>query len=186
MKPSLAIDTLVLIAADPGSGKSSQIRSIFTQPEFCKFGRYPTERKIPNIHKIGPDILLYVRLTSWHETKKVYPEVVADIQKHAPAKRRYKVLAPVQVTASKYGLAGAEELFMKLMRDFRVRRGLLVWLSPNVKKTDSIAISKDLANFLSKSNASSLTIDSNIRNPAIKTKVNNINARLICDFLFRV
>lgn len=67
------IDTLVLVIADQGAGKSNQIRSLFEEAELHGvYGGYPTSDNIRRNYAVHPDIDLLVRLSSWHERKETY------------------------------------------------------------------------------------------------------------------
>lgn len=183
----MQIDTLVMVIADQNGGKSNQMRSIFQEPELhAVFGGYPHQRNIPDRYLVGPDIELYVRLTSWHEAEQSYAKVRSDITKnrHEP-KRRYKVFVPAQVTRTAKLLAGPD-LFTKIVTDFDVRRAYAVWLNPDSSSRTPFALDPTFASWMSAHReVSALAIDSLALHPSISPAVNSINARLLTDLLFR-
>ncbi|MGH7028073.1 hypothetical protein [Brevundimonas sp.] len=181
------IDTLVLVIADQGAGKSNQIRSVFEEAELHgAYGGYPTSANIRRNYAVHPDVDLLVRLSSWHERGESYAQVKADLKAgHVDPVRRYKVIAPAQVTATPKLMAG-EDLFIRLHADFNIRRSYAVWLHPNVAGNNPFAISPSLASFLSANrSASALGIDSAALHPSASPAQNSINARLLGDLLFR-
>lgn len=181
------IDTLVLVIADQASGKSNQIRSLFEQPELrAAYRGYPTSPNIRRNYDVHPDIDLLVRLSSWHERDETYAQVKADIgASHIDPKRRFKIIAPAQVTATPKLMAG-EDLFIRLHADFDIRRSYAVWLSPDVQGRSPFHISPALAALLSRTpTASALSIDSRALHPSAAPATNSINARLLADLLFR-
>ena len=182
----IMIDTLVLIIGDQGSGKSNQIRSLFDEAELHSvYGGYPKSANIRRNYAVHPDIDLLVRLSSWHERGETYAQVKADLKAgHTDPGRRYKVIAPAQVSATK--LMAGEDLFIQLHSDFDIRRSYAVWLHPNVAGANPFAINPKLASFLSaKRSASALSIDSAALHPSAAPSANCINARLLADLLFR-
>ena len=79
----MQIDTLVMIIADQNGGKSNQMRTIFEEWDLStRYGGYPTQNNIANNYDVGPDIDLYMRLTSWHEMGKDYNDAKNDILNH--------------------------------------------------------------------------------------------------------
>ena len=181
------IDTLVMVIADQNGGKSNQIRSIFEEHElFEQYGGYPKQNKIARTYLVPPDSELFVQLASWHERGENYAKAKSDIL-HAQTdpRRRFKVLVPAQVTATA-SLPAGDELFIKLMADFKVRRGYAVWLDPDRLSRRPFGLSTNFAAFLSKHReASALAIDGSALHPSAAPTTNSINARLLCDFLFR-
>lgn len=181
------IDTLVLVIADQGSGKSNQIRSLFEEGELhAAYGGYPMSANIRRNYNVRPDVDLLVRLSSWHERDETYAQVKADIRaSQTDPKRRFKVIAPAQVAATGKLMAG-EDLFIRLHADFNIRRAYAIWLSPDVQGRTPFQISPTLAAFLSKTrSASALSIDSRALHPSAAPTQNSINARLLADLLFR-
>ena len=182
------IDTLVVVIADQNGGKSNQIRSIFEEFELHHFyGGYPTSNMIARKYRVHPDIDLFLRLSSWHEKQESYTKVKNDIKNGCvDMARRYKVLVPVQVTATQK-LMGGEDLFIQLFSDFDIRRGFAVWLSPDRSTRQTFGISPKMAAFMSqRRHVSALSIDSLAAHPSAAPTTNSINARLIADLLFRV
>jgi hypothetical protein len=162
------IDTLVMIIADQNGGKSNQIRSIFEKFELRHFYRgYPKQNKIRRNYRIHPDMDLFLRLSSWHEKGEGYRDVKRDIKNgRLDIRRRYKVLAPAQVTATAK-LVGGEDLFIQLFSDFEIRRGFAVWLDPDRSMRRPFGISNKLATFLStRRHVSALAIDSIAAHPS--------------------
>lgn len=182
------IDSLVFIIADQRSGKSNQIRSLFEEFElYHVYNGYPQSNNIARSYEIHPDIELYMRLSSWHERDESYAEVKRDL-KNGWMKRnkRYKVIAPAQVNGTSK-LEDGEELFMRILSDFEVRRGFAVWLDPDCSERKNFALSPKMASFLSNHrNVSALAIDSLALHPSASPKANSINARLLADLLFRL
>ncbi|MBX9616153.1 MAG: hypothetical protein K2X25_11210 [Caulobacteraceae bacterium] len=181
------IDTLLLVIADQGSGKSNQIRSLFEEAElYSAYGGYPKSANIRRNYEVHPDVDLLVRLSSWHERGESYAQVKADLKAgHTDPKRRYKVIAPAQVSATSK-LAAGEDLFIKLHTDFDIRRSYAVFLHPNVAGGPAFQVTSNLASFLSKTrSASALAIDSAALHPSASPAANSINARLLADLLFR-
>lgn len=185
------IDTLVLIIADQNGGKSNQMRSLFEEHElYHKYGGYPKGGNINRHYEVDPDMELFLKLSSWHETKKTYQDVKNDItsgKRHSD--RRYKVFAAAQVTSTLSptgGLMGGEDLFIELFKDFSIRRGFAVWLNPDRSVRTPFTISPKLSSFLSANRkASALAIDSLALHPSAAPAFNSINARLLADLLFR-
>jgi hypothetical protein len=163
------------------------MRSIFEEPElYHEFGGYPHQGNIANRYLVGPDIELYVRLTSWHEADQDYAKVRSDIQnnRQEPA-RRYKVFMPAQVTRTAKLIAGPD-LFIKLATDFDVRRAFAVWLDPDRSSRTPFALDPGFARWLSAHReASALAIDGLALHPSASPATNSINARLLTDLLFR-
>ena len=181
------IDTLVLVIADQASGKSNQIRSLFEEAELqSAYQGYPTSANIRRNYDVHPDMDLLVRLSSWHERDETYAQVRKDLQaSHINPKRRFKVIAPAQVTATSKLMSG-EDLFIRLHADFDIRRAYAVWLSPDVQSRSPFRVSPTMAAFLSKTrSASALSIDSLALHPSAGPTTNSINARLLADLLFR-
>lgn len=181
------IDTLVLIIADQGSGKSNQMRSLFEEAElFGEYGGYPPGNNIRRNYAVHPDVDLLVRLSSWHERQENYTTVKSDLRAgHVDPARRYKVLAAAQVTKTAKLMSG-EDMFMQLHADFDIRRSYAVWLNPDVPGRTPFGISPKLAGFLSsRRSASALAIDSRALHPSVSPAANSINARLLGDLLFR-
>jgi hypothetical protein len=118
---------------------------------------------------------------------KDYNDAKNDIlNHHKKPERRYKVFVPVQVTATQNLVCG-EELFIKIMNDFNVRRGFAVWLSPDRSSRSSFSLSPTFAKFmLKRREVSALAIDSLALHPSADPSANSINARLLTDLLFRV
>jgi hypothetical protein len=186
--PEIMIDTLVLVIADQNGGKSNQIRSIFEEFELHHFyNGYPRQKKIGQRYDVHPDIELYMRLSSWHETKHEYADVVADITRgHRDARRRYKVLVPAQVAATDI-LVGGERMFRRLCRDFAIRRAFAVWLSPDRLNRTPFRVSAQMTRFMATRRwVSALSIDSHSAHPGAAPLTNSMNARLLADLLFRV
>lgn len=186
--PTMMIDTLVTVIADQNGGKSNQIRSIFEEFGLHHFyNGYPRHRKIAQRYDVHPDIELYMRLSSWHEAKGDYDDVVADITRgHRDARRRYKVLVPAQVTATDT-LVGGERMFRHLCRDFAIRRAFAVWLSPDRSGRTPFGVSPAMAHFMATRRwVSALAIDGLSAHPSAAPVTNSINARLLADLLFRV
>ena len=181
------IDTLVLVIGDQNGGKSNQMRSIFEEHElYHQYGGYPTSGNIARHYLVPPDMELFLRLSSWHEKKQTYQDVVTDItQGKRYPDRRYKVFAAAQVTPTGSLMAG-EDLFMQLFQDFSIRRGYAVWLNPDRSGRTPFAIGPGLASFLSANRqASALAIDSLALHPSAAPATNSVNARLLADLLFR-
>jgi hypothetical protein len=183
----LQIDTLVMVLADQNGGKSNQMRSIFEEPELHSvFGGYPHQRNIPNRYLVGPDIELYVRLTSWHEANHGYATVRSDIiNNRRDPKRRYKVFLPAQVTGTAKLVAG-QQLFMRIVADFDIRRAYAVWLNPDRSSQTPFGIDPGFASWMSvHREASAMAIDGLALHPSASPAVNSINARFLTDLLFR-
>lgn len=184
----MLIDTLVLVIADQGSGKSNQIRSLFEEAElYGAYNGYPTSANIRRNYDVHPDVDLLVRLSSWHERGETYSQVKTDLRNSpSNSKRRFKVIAPAQVTATPKLMSG-EDLFIRLHADFDIRRAYAVWLSPNAhNNSPPFQVSAKLAAFLSVTrSASALSIDSQALHPSKAPAQNSINARLLADLLFR-
>ncbi len=181
------IDTLVMLIADQNGGKSNQIRSLFEEPELhAYYGGYPSQRNIARKYHVHPDMDLFVRLSSWHERNETYTTVKTDLASgYSDPRRRYKVIAPAQVTKTAKLVSG-EDLFMRLLQDFDVRRAHAVWLSPDRSSRTSFQLSPAFAAFLSANrHASALAIDALALHPSAAPKTNTINARLLADLLFR-
>ncbi len=125
-------------------------------------------------------------MSSWHERNETYTQVKSDIAiGRLELRRRYKVFVAAQVTATAKLVCG-EDLFIKLMTDFEVRRGFAVWLNPDVSSRTPFAVSPNFASFMStRREVSALAIDSLALKPSAAPKTNSINARLLTDLLFR-
>lgn len=182
------IDTLVMVIADQNGGKSNQIRSLFEEPElYHHYVGYPTERNIARKYYVHPDMDLFLRLASWHERQEDYAVVKSDLENgYMDLRRRYKVIVPAQVTKTAKLMSG-EDLFIRVLHDFQVRRAYAVWLNPDCSGGTPFALSPTFASFLSGCrHASALAIDSMALHPGAAPKTNTINARLMADLLFRV
>ncbi|WP_257176602.1 MULTISPECIES: hypothetical protein [Bradyrhizobium] len=183
-----AIDTLVMVLADQNGGKSNQIRSIFEEAELHgAYKGYPKSRRIARTYNVHPDVDLFLRLSSWHEMGETYADVKRDIKNGwSDERRRYKVLVPAQISATTR-LIGGEDLFIRLLSDFEIRRSFAVWLSPNRAGNHTFAISKRLARFMARRRyVSALSIDSAAAHPSASPVTNSVNSRLLCDLLFRI
>ena len=181
------IDTLVTIIADQNGGKSNQIRSIFDEFELKHYyGGYPTSPNIAKKYFVHPDIDLLVRLSSWHEKNQTYDDVKKDISNGVgQPNHRYKILMPAQVSATSKLMSG-EEMFIQLHSDFEIRRSFAIWLSPDRLSRTPFNVTPQMATFLStRRNVSALAIDSLAAHPSAAPSTNSVNARLICDLLFR-
>lgn len=183
----MQIDTLVMLIADQNGGKSNQMRSLFEEAElYGAYQGYPTSSNIRRWYEVAPDIELFMRLSSWHEKGEDYARVKADItgNRYNP-RRRYKVFVPAQVTPTPT-LVGGEDLFMKIVKDFEIRRAYAVWLSPDRSGRTPFAVSPQLASFMStRREVSALAIDSLAAHPSAAPQTNSINSRLLADLLFR-
>jgi hypothetical protein len=182
------IDTFVMVIADQNGGKSNQIRSLFEEPELTAFyGGYPTQRNITRKYYVHPDMDLFLRLSSWHERQETYTVVKSDLENgYVDLRRRYKVIVPAQVTKTAKLMSG-EDLFIRILQDFEVRRAFAVWLNPDRTGQTPFALSPAFASFLSGCrHASALAIDSLALRPSAAPKTNTVNARLLADLLFRV
>lgn len=183
----MQIDTLVMIIADQNGGKSNQMRTIFEEHELHGvYGGYPASSNLARRYFIAPDIELFMRLSSWHEKGEDYARVKSDIiGGQQDLRRRYKVFVPAQVTATAQ-LVGGEDLFIKLINDFEIRRAYAVWLNPDRSGRTPFAISPAFAAFMSTRRAvSALAVDSAALHPSAAPLTNSINARLFTDLLFR-
>jgi hypothetical protein len=186
--PTSKIDTLVMIIAEKDAGKSNQMRSVFEEFELRHiYGGYPKSKMIGRKHYVHPDMDLFIRVSSWHEMKKRYSDVKKDIRNGcSKTNRRYKVFVAAQDTPTAR-LVGGEDLFIQLFKDFEIRRGFAVWLSPDRWKRQKFGISTKMAKFMSKRrHVSALAIDSAAAHPSAAPTTNSINARLLADLLFRV
>ena len=188
------IDTLVIVLGDQNAGKSNQIRTIFEEYELGSgLGGYPTSSNIKSRYLVGRDVELYVRLSSWHEKGQDYTRLKSDLTSHHRcAERRYKAIIPLQISATvptddgQKGLAGGEDLVIKILKDFDVRRSFVVWLNPDVSRRKPFEISPKMAKFMSKRpSLSVLAIDSLALRPSAAPTTNSINSRLLADLLFR-
>jgi hypothetical protein len=183
----MLIDSLVMVIADQNGGKSNQLRSIFEEGElFNEYGGYPTQRNIRRTYLVPPDMELFLRLSSWHERQEDYAAVKKDIlHGQTDKRRRFKVLIPAQVSATPT-LVGGEDLFVSLVNDFEVRRAYAVWLNPDRSSRMPFGLSPSFAGFLSTHReASALAIDGLALHPSAAPSKNSVNARLLCDLLFR-
>jgi hypothetical protein len=181
------IDTLVMILGDQNAGKSNQMRTLFVQPELRhEYGGYPKPSMIARRYLVDPDAELLIRLSSWHERSEAYTDVKRDISNGRVApQRRYKVCIPAQVTATKSLMAG-ENLFIRLAKDFKIRRSFAVWLNPDRSGLTPFALSPTFAAFLSAHpEASALAIDSLALHPSADPQANSINSLLLADLLFK-
>ncbi|MBX3493610.1 MAG: hypothetical protein KF899_11665 [Parvibaculum sp.] len=185
--PKTKIDTFMMIIADQNGGKSNQIRSIFEGFDLAhQYGGYPTARNIAKKYYVHPDIDLYVRLSSWHEKGKQYPDVKSDLESgYIEFRRRYKVLVPAQVTGTS-ALVGGENLFIKIVSDFDIRRAYAIWLSPDRSDQRPFGLGEEFAEFMTRHrHISALALDSLALHPSKEPKKNSINERLLSDLLFR-
>lgn len=186
--PTRKIDTLIMLIADQGGGKSNQLRSIFEEFElYSHYSGYPVQNKIKGKYYVHPDMDLYLKLGSWHENGQNYTDVVKDLETgNLDNRRRYKVLVPAQVTATP-NLVEGEKLFIDLFTDFEIRRGFAIWLSPDCSTRKPFSLSPRMTSFLStRKHISALAIDALASHPSAAPQTNCINARLITDLLFRV
>jgi hypothetical protein len=183
----MLIDSLVAIVADQNGGKSNQIRTIFEEGElYGEYSGYPQTNNIKRHYIVGSDTQLFLRLASWHEKGENYEDAKADIESgFRYPERRYKVLVPLQITKTD-ALEDGESVFRRLLTDFNCRRAFAIWLSPNREGTRVFQLTPTMARFLSKNrHASALAIDAAALHPSADPPANSINARLICDLLFR-
>lgn len=183
----MQIDTLLMMIADQNGGKSNQMRSIFEEHElYSEYGGYPSQNNIARRYIVPPDIELYLRLASWHERSENYAQAKSDIiNGRQELSRRYKVFVPAQVSKTAK-LVGGEELFIKLMVDFKVRRGFVVWLSPDRSDRRPFSLSARFSAFMSNHReVSALAVDSHALHPSASPSSNSVNARLLTDLLFR-
>ncbi|XYD09628.1 hypothetical protein R1A27_03430 [Methylobacterium sp. NMS12] len=184
----MMIDTLVMLIADQNGGKSNQMRTIFEEPELWhEYSGYPQSNNIKRKYYVHPEMDLYMRLSSWHERGKSYPDVKNDIVNGISSPRhRYKVFVPAQVTATAKLMSG-EDLFIQLFSDFSIRRGFAVWLSPDRSSRHPFAISAKMKAFMANRRyVTALSIDSLAAHPSAAPPQNSVNSRLLADMLFRL
>ena len=141
-------------------------------------------------YQLHPDIDLFVRLSSWHETTGAsYQKAKKQITEGQPhnSRRRYKVIIAAQETKSdKSGLGAGGDFFIQLNKDFKIRRAFAVWLSPDAQGRTPFKVSPKLAKLMAtRRHISALAIDSQAVDPSKLPVRNSINARMLCDLLFR-
>lgn len=76
MKRPLILERALFVVAPGDSGKSTQLRSIFLDHRFGKYGQIPKRRKLRETYHISNERRLYLRLTSPHEVKESPAEFI--------------------------------------------------------------------------------------------------------------
>ena len=98
-KPRI-IESVLLVAGAPDTGKSVQLRSMFLDPRLGYGGEIPKARNLPNTFSLSSTHRLYLRLTSPHELKETLCIFLDKIEKYTDERFRWNVASAVQIDAA--------------------------------------------------------------------------------------
>ena len=124
------IERALLIAGAQNTGKSVQIRSIFTDPRFGTGGQIPDARNLPNTYYLSPSRRLYLRLTSPHEAEEDLNKFLEKIEANTDSLGRWNVVSAVQVHAAR-NMPALSPLVAALDERFHPERIRVAILSPD-------------------------------------------------------
>ena len=125
----LVLERILLVAGEPNTGKSVQLRSMFLDPSLGTGGQPPVSRRPPQTYALSASRWLYVRFTSPHEVGKSIRGFMKKIGK-AAGSGRWCVAAPVQLTAANK-MPDLPTTVQGLRRHFRPERIRVALLCPD-------------------------------------------------------
>ena len=130
MARSRFIERVLLVAGDPNTGKSVQMRSMFRDPRLGNSGKIPEERNLPNTYLLSPYRRLYLRLTSPHESGESLERFLDKIEQNTDVHYRWNVASAVQIYASN-SMPSLSDLVVALDERFSPERIRIAILSPD-------------------------------------------------------
>lgn len=96
--PQFFLERVLLVAGDPHTGKSTQLRSMFKDPRMGTHGNIPSTRRLRTAYMLSPFRHLYLRLTSPHESGESLSTFLGKISHGAQG--RWNVATPIQIGAA--------------------------------------------------------------------------------------
>lgn len=129
MRTSLYIERTLFVVGEPNDGKSTQLRSLFSDKRFGTDGKAPTERKIQETYRLSHDRGLYLRLTSPHEYNES-PKEFFDKIRAKTAAGRWAVASPLQPNA-RNKMPDVVETVRQFAHTFEPERIRVCFLSPS-------------------------------------------------------
>ena len=111
------------------SGKSTALRSMFSDWRLGTHGRIPTSKKLVSLHRLSADRQLLIRLTSPHEVGETLEEFIAKTSGSLPD-GRCSFACPLQPNAAKNmpDVIATITAFVNALKPERVR---VIFLSPD-------------------------------------------------------
>ena len=125
----LFVERALFVVGGRNSGKSTQLRSMFSDLRFGTGGEIPTSRKAREILPLSTDRALYLRLTSPHERGESLKEFFAKVVKKSSS-GRWCFAAPLQPDAAGR-MPGVVETVKAFRRRFAPDRVRVCLLSPD-------------------------------------------------------
>lgn len=128
------VERVLFLVAEPNAGKSTQLRSIFLDHRLHNNGNIPTAKNLPNTHRLSNERLLYLRLTSPHESNEDLSQFLEkceyEMSTNDQNRSRWNIAAPLQPypTARTPGAADIINAFAAKFQPERVRT---IVLSPD-------------------------------------------------------
>lgn len=124
----------LFVIGDSGTGKSTQLRSLFRDWRFGTKGEPPTSRNIPETYWLSNERGLYLRLTSPHEwgegMDKFLAKCNAKMYGSETESIRWNFACPLHIRPSTK-LLGAVQVVTSFCSEFSPERIRVVILSPN-------------------------------------------------------
>ena len=138
MKRPLYIERALFVVGDQNSGKSTQLRSMFTDLRFGTNGVIPETKRIKGTVVLSTDRALHLRLTSPHEYEDTPETFLREIERKT-VEGRWCFACALQPEAFK-GMLGLKQTVRSFIKHFSPDRVRICLLSPNRHgRTDSRA-----------------------------------------------
>ena len=127
--PRSYLERVLLVAGAQNTGKSTQLRSMFSDPRFGTARQVPTKRRVPETLALSDGRRLYLRLTSPHEVGESLTEFIDKIVAKTAA-GRWCVASAVQVDAARR-MPDLPEVVSKIIQRLSPERVRVAVLSPD-------------------------------------------------------
>jgi hypothetical protein len=157
VKKRIWIERFLIVAGASGTGKSTQLRSMFLDPRLGSNSVIPTARNIPDIYKLSPYRSLYLRLTSPHEMRESMDEFFDKIEKKTKS-GRWCVASAIQIDA-KNKMPGLIAVVKNIESRFDPEIIRVAILSPDRKNKKLLDIAKLLNDLHQKTTCEVMVID---------------------------
>lgn len=130
------LERALFILGDPGTGKSTQLRSLFLDQRFGKNGVIPKQRRVPETYFISNERRLYLRLTSPHESRESLDGFLdkCESKMWSPSREvsRWNFAGPLQiVSTNKQIIPDGIDVIKGFMNRFKPERVRVVFFSPD-------------------------------------------------------
>jgi len=130
MSANSYLERALFVIGDPGSGKSTQIRSMLQDKRFGEGRVRPTRRNLPNTYWINENRFVYVRLTSPQETQETIDNFVEKCDNEFSWGGRANLICPLQPEPSN-NINGAASVIQQFVSRQQPERTRVVILSPH-------------------------------------------------------